>query len=91
MLSSDIIKLDWAANIIRYYKKIVTFFKQSHAGGALLQQEIVENIVKGGGLKSYIATRWATAFDCTSSIIRCKDILKKVIILFLIILNLIIL
>ena len=57
LLSSDIIKLDWAANIISNCKKIVKFFKKSHASGAYLQQEIIENIIKGGGLKSYIATR----------------------------------
>ncbi|RHZ78038.1 hypothetical protein Glove_168g279 [Diversispora epigaea] len=58
LLSSDIIKLNWATNIITCCKKIVTFFKQSHAGGAILQQEIVENMIKGGGLKKYVITRW---------------------------------
>jgi hypothetical protein len=82
LLSSDIIKLNWATNIITCYKKIVTFFKQSHAGGAILQQEIVENMIKGGGLKKYVITRWTTAYDCTDSIIRCKNALKQVIIYF---------
>ena len=80
LLSSDIIKLDWAANIIKSCKKIVTFFKQSHAGGAFLQQEIIDNMIKGGGLKNYVATRWTTAFDCTDSIVRCENALKQVII-----------
>ncbi|RHZ81944.1 hypothetical protein Glove_116g18 [Diversispora epigaea] len=78
LLSSDIIKLNWATNIITCCKKIVTFFKQSHAGGAILQQEIVENMIKGGGLKKYIITRWTTAYDCTDSIIRCKNALKQI-------------
>lgn len=82
LLSSDIIKLDWASNIITCCKKIVTFFKQSHSGSAFLQQEIVENIIKGGGLKKYTVTRWTTAYDCTDSIIRCKNALKQVIIYF---------
>ncbi|RHZ70422.1 hypothetical protein Glove_271g90 [Diversispora epigaea] len=78
LLSSDIIKLNWATNIITCCKKIVTFFKQSHAGGAILQQEIVENMIKGGGLKKYVITRWTTAYDCTDSIIRCKNALKQI-------------
>ncbi|RHZ72683.1 hypothetical protein Glove_241g31 [Diversispora epigaea] len=48
LLSNDIIKLNWATNIITCYKKIVTFFKQSYA-----------------------------AYDCTDSIIRCKNALKQ--------------
>ncbi|RHZ63848.1 hypothetical protein Glove_327g60 [Diversispora epigaea] len=32
LLSNDIIKLNWTTNIIICCKKIVTFFKQSHAG-----------------------------------------------------------
>ncbi|RHZ75796.1 hypothetical protein Glove_209g73 [Diversispora epigaea] len=78
LLSSDIIKLNWATNIITCCKKIVTFFKQSHAGSAILQQEIVENMIKGGGLKKYVITRWTTAYDCTNSIIRCKNALKQI-------------
>ncbi|RHZ82263.1 hypothetical protein Glove_110g116 [Diversispora epigaea] len=50
LLSSDIIKLNWATNIITCCKKIITFFKQSHAGGAILQQEIVENMIKGDSI-----------------------------------------
>ncbi|RHZ44908.1 hypothetical protein Glove_707g102 [Diversispora epigaea] len=81
-------------NIITCCKKIVTFFKQSHAGGAILQQEIVENMIKGGGLKKYVITihvpkidfgflsivitRWTTVYDCTDSIIRCKNALKQI-------------
>jgi hypothetical protein len=82
LLSNDIMKLDWSANIIVNCKKIVKFFKKSHMSGAHFQQEIIENMIKGGGLKNYVTTRWATAFDCTDSIVRCKDILKQVIIYF---------
>jgi hypothetical protein len=36
-------------------------------------------MVKGGGLKSYVKTRWSTAFDCANSILSCENILKDVI------------
>ncbi|RHZ53781.1 hypothetical protein Glove_437g51 [Diversispora epigaea] len=34
-------------------------------------------MIKGGGLKKYVITRWTTAYDCTDSIIRCKNALKQ--------------
>ncbi|CAB4441689.1 unnamed protein product [Rhizophagus irregularis] len=33
--------------------------------------------VKGGNLKSYVKTRWSTAWDCTSSILRLENQLKN--------------
>jgi hypothetical protein len=82
LLSKDIIQLDWAASIIANCKKIVSFFNQSHAAGAHIQQEIIDNLVIGGGLKKYVLTRWTTAFDCVDSILRCETILKQIIIYF---------
>ncbi|RHZ87287.1 hypothetical protein Glove_37g180 [Diversispora epigaea] len=35
-------------------------------------------MIKGGGLKKYVITRWTTAYDCTDSIIRCKNALKQI-------------
>ncbi|RHZ83935.1 hypothetical protein Glove_86g229 [Diversispora epigaea] len=45
---------------------------------AILQQQIIENMTKGGELKKYIITRWTIAYDCTDSIIRCKNALKQI-------------
>jgi hypothetical protein len=58
--------------------KIVRFFKTSHKAGETLRTEILENMVKGGGLKSYVKTRWSTAFDCANSVLSCETILKNV-------------
>ena len=58
--------------------KVVRFFKASHKAEKTLHAEILENIVKGGGLKSYVKTRWSTAFDCANSVLSCETILKKV-------------
>ncbi|RGB32425.1 hypothetical protein C1646_670174 [Rhizophagus diaphanus] len=38
---------------------------------------IIENMVKGGELKEYCQTRWMTAFDCISSVLKCEDALKN--------------
>ena len=78
LLTSDIMKIDWAAKIIANCRKVVTYFTQSHVAGELLKNEIAKNMVIGGGLKKYVKTRWTTAFDCTDSIVRCESVLKQV-------------
>ncbi len=78
LLTNDIMKLDWAAKLITECKKIVTFFKQSHIVGELLREEIIKNLVKGGGLKTHVKTRWTTTFDCTDSIFRCQTEIRNV-------------
>ena len=58
--------------------KVIKYFKASHRAGEELCSEILEKMVKGGGLKSYVKTRWSTAFDCTNSVLSCETILKNV-------------
>ncbi|PKK63438.1 hypothetical protein RhiirC2_788900 [Rhizophagus irregularis] len=54
LLTNDIMKLDWTTKIITECKKIITFFKKSHTVGELLKEEIVKNLIKGGGLKQHV-------------------------------------
>ncbi|PKY33649.1 hypothetical protein RhiirB3_452720 [Rhizophagus irregularis] len=58
--------------------KLVHFFKASHRAGAELTDEIKENMVKGGKLRGYCQTRWMTACDCVSSVLRCEEALKNI-------------
>lgn len=69
LLTTDIMKLDWASKLIGECKKIINFFTNSHKVGELLKENIVKNMVSGGGLKKHVKTRWTTAFDCTDSIV----------------------
>ncbi|PKY61588.1 hypothetical protein RhiirA4_486771 [Rhizophagus irregularis] len=50
---------------------------QSHQAGKELCLKVLNKIV-GGGLKSYVITRWTTAWDCTNSILRLEQILKNI-------------
>ncbi|RHZ76843.1 hypothetical protein Glove_188g39 [Diversispora epigaea] len=69
-----------------YIHSLKNFSKNSHTGEFLKNEiikvieevEIVENMIKGGGLKKYVITRWTIAYDCTDSIIRCKNALKQI-------------
>ena len=78
LVTTDIIKTRFAKEVIGKCKKIITFFKRAHQAGEQLREDIVKNLIKGGGLKSFVETRWTTAWDCTDSILRLENQLKNV-------------
>jgi hypothetical protein len=78
LITSDIIKLNFAKNILKKCQSIVTFFKTSYRAGAYLQKDIIQTLIEGGGLKTSVKTRWSTAWDCCDSIIRLENNLKNV-------------
>ncbi|CAB4421318.1 unnamed protein product [Rhizophagus irregularis] len=77
LISTDICKTTFAKDIISKCQKIVKYFKQSHQAGEELRSKVLNEIV-GGGLKSYVVTRWTTVWDCTNSILRLEQILKNI-------------
>jgi hypothetical protein len=77
LISTDICKTMFAKDIISKCQRIVKYFKHSHQAGEELRKKITKEI-SGGGLKTYVATRWTTAWDCTNSILRLEQILKNV-------------
>jgi hypothetical protein len=78
LITTDICKLTFAQDLLKKCMKVVRFFKASHKAGEILRAEILEKMVKGKGLKSYVKTRWSTAFDCANSVLSCETILKSV-------------
>jgi hypothetical protein len=77
LVSTDICKTLFAKDVILKCQKIVRFFKQSHQAGEELRSKIL-NEIKGGGVKTYVVTRWSTAWDCTNSILRLEQVFKTV-------------
>jgi hypothetical protein len=61
LITSDIIKLEFAKDTFKKCQAIVSFFKTSHQAGAALQEDIAQSLTKGGGLKSSVKTRWSSA------------------------------
>jgi hypothetical protein len=76
LISTDICKTTFAKEVISKCQKVVKYFKQSHQAGEELRVKL--NEIKGGGLKTYVVTRWTTAWDCTNSILRLEQALKNV-------------
>lgn len=78
LISSDIAKINQVNSLVRYANIITRFFKSSAIGAALLKEAIEIKNIQGGGLKTYVETRWTTIYECTSSIWRLKDALQHV-------------
>ena len=53
LLTNNICKLAFAQSTLTKCMKLVHFFKASHQANATLTNEIIENMVKGEGLKGY--------------------------------------
>jgi hypothetical protein len=87
LITIDIIKTTFAKEVIGKCTKIIKFFKNAHQAGEVLRDEIKNNLIEGGGLKTYVKTRWSTAWDCTESILRCEQIFKNVSIIYLLFFN----
>ena len=69
LISKDIIQHTFAERMIQRANRIVQFFKKSHKAAAILKEKIRQHEISGGGLKTYIETRWTTVHECVSSIV----------------------
>ena len=58
--------------------KIVKFFKKSYQEKSLLEKYVEDFNIEGGGLKTWVKTRWTTMFDAVDSILHLKLALEKV-------------
>ncbi|PKY56631.1 hypothetical protein RhiirA4_428387 [Rhizophagus irregularis] len=72
-------KHDFPKRILKACNKVVKFFKKSHQGKALLEKYTKEFNIEGGGLKTWVETRWTTMFDSVNSIWRLRSALEKVV------------
>jgi hypothetical protein len=64
--------------MIQRANRIVQFFKKSHKAAAILKEKIKQHEISGGGLKTYVETRWTTVHECVSSIVRLKNCLEDI-------------
>jgi hypothetical protein len=78
LISSDIVKISQANSLVKRANILITYFKHSNLANSWLNEAIRAKNNTGGGLKSYVETRWITLYECTSSIYRLKDALLYV-------------
>src|SRR5205085_8872243 len=78
LITKDLIKHLFASKIIQYCKTLVTYFKKSHLPNNLLMAKISEKNILGGGLKTYVDTRWTTVYEMLKSVYQLEICLKEV-------------
>ncbi|CAB4486500.1 unnamed protein product [Rhizophagus irregularis] len=64
--------------VLKSCNKIVKFFNKSYQGKALLVKYAKNFNIEGGGLKTWVKTRWTTMFDAADSVLHLKLALEKV-------------
>ncbi|GES77785.1 ribonuclease H-like domain-containing protein [Rhizophagus clarus] len=79
LITKDLMKHAFAKRIIQWYMVIVTYFKKSHRPKELLDLKIQEKRILGGGLKTYLDTRWTTVHEMLDSISRLEICLKEIV------------
>ncbi|CAG8635797.1 13150_t:CDS:2, partial [Racocetra fulgida] len=77
VLSGRLLDIE-VAKVINKVDKIIGSATNLTVAAAILNQKILQYQVSGGGLKTYIETRWTTIYECTSSIVRLKACLEDV-------------
>lgn len=82
LISSDIVKIGQVKSLVRRANILTRYFKNSTLANTWLNEAITAKNITGGGLKTYIETRWTTVYECTSSVYRLKDALLHVCILY---------
>ncbi|CAG8741035.1 13680_t:CDS:2, partial [Cetraspora pellucida] len=45
--------------------------------GAILKEKVIQHQISGGGLKTYIETRWTTIYECVSSIFNLSNPIEQ--------------
>ncbi|CAG8587334.1 12298_t:CDS:2, partial [Cetraspora pellucida] len=78
LITKDILKQQWASNLMKKCQSIVKWTKLSHQAGELFRELQQEYLISGGGIQSSVKTRWSTAWDCLISILRLQPFIKDV-------------
>ncbi|CAG8703135.1 21928_t:CDS:2, partial [Gigaspora margarita] len=79
LVTKDMLKHTFATRIINWSTIITSYFNKSHLPKNLLESKIKKKEVAGGGLKTYVNTRWTTAYEMLYSIYQLESCLKEVI------------
>lgn len=82
LISCDIVKVDQVKCLVRRANILTRYFKNSTLASNWLKEAIDAKNIVGGGLKTYVETRWTTVHECTASVYRLKDALLHVCIIY---------
>jgi hypothetical protein len=74
LIAADLVGLENIKKLINDCGKINRFFKTSHASHSLLTKGFVNMKIKGGGLKTWVKTRWGSLYLTTDSMLRARPV-----------------
>ncbi|GBC36080.2 ribonuclease H-like domain-containing protein [Rhizophagus irregularis DAOM 181602=DAOM 197198] len=74
LIASDLVKLEPIKKFINECGKINRYFSTSHASNALLRQGFTNMKIKGGGLQTWVKTRWGSLFMTTDALLRARPV-----------------
>ncbi|CAG8755942.1 ribonuclease H-like domain-containing protein [Rhizophagus irregularis DAOM 181602=DAOM 197198] len=74
LIASDLVKLEPIKKFINECGKINRYFSTSHASNALLRQGFTTMKIKGGGLQTWVKTRWGSLFMTMDALLRARPV-----------------
>jgi hypothetical protein len=76
----DILKIDWATNLLDKSKEIVNYFNSHLIPLAILRQLQIEKYGHKISLVKMVETRWGSAFYCIDHLLQTKGAIRSTII-----------
>jgi hypothetical protein len=74
LIASNLVKLEPIKKFNSECGKIIRYFDMSHANNALLRQEFTNMKIKGGGLQTWVKTRWGSLFMTSDSLLKARPV-----------------
>jgi hypothetical protein len=83
LIAADFTKISSMAAFISELNKVIEFFNRSHAANKVLEEGLKNMKISGGGLRTYIKTRWGSLFGSVDSILCARPVFDWVFIIFI--------
>ena len=74
LIAADFAKISRIAVFISELNKVIKFFNRSHAANKELEEGLRNMKISGGGLHTYVKTRWGSLFGSVDSILRARPV-----------------
>lgn len=83
LIAADFAKVPRVTTFISELNKVIEFFNRSHAANKELEEGLINMKISGGGLHTYVKTRWGSLFGSVDSILRARPVFDWVFIILI--------
>ena len=74
LIAADFSKVSRVAAFVGELNKVIEFFNRSHVANKELEDGLRNMKISGGGLQTYVKTRWGSLFNSVDSILRARPV-----------------